>query len=165
MVILQWDWLWINEMPTRALQLPFAVREPSWSIHRGNTFKLPPPIQIAKPNFLSLVCMHARWLQSCSTLCDPMYYSPPGSSVHEIVQARIVEWIAVPPPGDLPDTGIEATSLMSPTLAGGFFTTSATWEALPYNLPYRDFAPEPLREQHLKSHEDNITCFPLSLKV
>ena len=34
-----------------------------------------------------------------------------------------------PPPGDLPDTGIELISLVSPALAGGFFTTSATQEA------------------------------------
>ena len=34
-----------------------------------------------------------------------------------------------PPPGDLPDSGIEPESLMSPALAGRFFTTSATWEA------------------------------------
>ena len=37
-----------------------------------------------------------------------------------------------PPPGDLPDPGIEPMSLMSPALAGGFFTTSATWEATIY---------------------------------
>ena len=35
-----------------------------------------------------------------------------------------------PPPGDLPDPGIEPLSLLSPALAGGFFTTSANWEAL-----------------------------------
>ena len=34
-----------------------------------------------------------------------------------------------PPPGDLPDPGIQPTSLMSPALAGGFFTTKAIWEA------------------------------------
>ena len=34
-----------------------------------------------------------------------------------------------PPPGDLPDPGIELTSLMSPALARGFSTASATWEA------------------------------------
>ena len=34
--------------------------------------------------------------QSCPTLCDPMDYSPPGSSVYEIFQARILEWIAIP---------------------------------------------------------------------
>ena len=35
-----------------------------------------------------------------------------------------------PPPGDLPNSGMGLASLMSPALAGGFFTTSATWEAL-----------------------------------
>ena len=35
-----------------------------------------------------------------------------------------------PPPGYLPDPGVELTSLMSPALGGVFFTTSATWEAL-----------------------------------
>ena len=34
--------------------------------------------------------------QSCSTLCDPMNCSPPGSSVHGILQARILEWVAIP---------------------------------------------------------------------
>ena len=34
--------------------------------------------------------------QSCLTLCDPMDCSPPGSSVHGILQARILEWVAIP---------------------------------------------------------------------
>ena len=37
--------------------------------------------------------------------------------------------LSCPPPGDLPDPGIELMSLTSPAMAGGFFTTSATWEA------------------------------------
>ena len=45
--------------------------------------------------------------QSCPTLCDAMDCSPPGSSVHGILQARILEWLPCPPPGDLPDPGIE----------------------------------------------------------
>ena len=40
--------------------------------------------------------MHAKSLQSCLTLCDPMDRSLPGSSVHGILQARILEWGAVP---------------------------------------------------------------------
>ena len=36
--------------------------------------------------------------QSCLTLCDPMDCSPPGSSVHGILQARILEWVAIPFP-------------------------------------------------------------------
>ena len=55
--------------------------------------------------------------------------SPPGSSVHGILQAKILEWVAMTPPGDLPNPGIEPTSLTSPALAGRFFTTSTTWEA------------------------------------
>ena len=40
--------------------------------------------------------MHAKSLQSCPTLCDPVDYSPPGSSVHGSLQARIIlEWVAV----------------------------------------------------------------------
>ena len=38
-------------------------------------------------------------------------------------------WFQCPPPGDLPNPRIEPTSLMSPALVGGFFTTSTTWEA------------------------------------
>ena len=34
--------------------------------------------------------------QSCPTLCDPMDCSPPGFSIHGILQARILEWIAIP---------------------------------------------------------------------
>ena len=45
--------------------------------------------------------------------------------------------LSCPPPGDLPNPGIEPRSLMSPALAGGFFTTSATWEApIECNGPY-----------------------------
>ena len=46
--------------------------------------------------------------------------SLPGSSVHGISQARILEWVSFFSPGGLPDPGIEPAS---PALAGGFFTT------------------------------------------
>ena len=75
-------------------------------------------------------------LQLCLTVCDPMDYSLLGSSVHRILQARIVELVAmispgdIPDPGNLPDPGIETASLMSPPLAGGFFPISTTWEVL-----------------------------------
>ena len=42
---------------------------------------------------LHVLC--AKLLQSCPTLCDPMDCSPPGSSVHRILQARILEWVAM----------------------------------------------------------------------
>ena len=49
-----------------------------------------------------------------------MDYRPPGSSVYESSQGRILAWIATSSSGDVPDPGIEP---VSPALAGGFFTT------------------------------------------
>ena len=46
-----------------------------------------------EPTFLE--CVHGKSLQSCPTLCDPMDCSPPGSSVQGILQARILEWVAI----------------------------------------------------------------------
>ena len=70
--------------------------------------------------------LHAKSHQSFPTLCNPMDYSPPGSSIHEILQARKMEWVACPPPGDLSDPGIKPVPLMSLALADGFFNTCTT---------------------------------------
>ena len=59
-----------------------------------------------------------------AALCSPMDCLSVGFSRQEYWRG----W-PCPPPGSLPDTGMESTSLMSPALAGGFLTTSATWEA------------------------------------
>ena len=75
------------------------------------------------------VCKHAKLLQSWLTFCDPMDHRLPGSSVHGILQARILEWVALPFSRGSSQPGIEPTSLTSPALAGRFFTTSASWEA------------------------------------
>ena len=62
-----------------------------------------------------------------------MDYSLAAFSVHGILQARILEWVAMQPMGrtlgDLPDRGIKLASLTSPAMVGGFFATGATWEA------------------------------------
>ena len=69
-------------------------------------------------------------LQSCLTLFDPTDSSPPSSSVHEILQARIQEWVAVPsskgssPPRD------RIWVSYSPGLAGGFFITEPLGKSL-----------------------------------
>ena len=63
----------------------------------------------------------------CLTLCDPMDCSPSGTSVHGILQAHILEGVLpFSSPGDLSDPGIKPASVMSPVLAGDFFTTSTT---------------------------------------
>jgi len=71
--------------------------------------------------------VRAKLLWSWRTLCHPMDCSPPGSSVHGILQAR--NWSGLPYsfPGDLPDPRIKPVCLMLPALAGGLFTTNVTW--------------------------------------
>ena len=55
----------------------------------------------------------------------------PGSSVHEIIQGGTLEWIAMPSTrGSYQPRDRTCISYLSPGLADGFFTTSATWEAL-----------------------------------
>ena len=56
--------------------------------------------------------------KSCPTLRPHGHRSPPSSSVHDISQARILEWLPFPSPGNLPDPGVEPAP---PALAGGFF--------------------------------------------
>ena len=61
--------------------------------------------------------MHAaKSLQSCPTLCDPMDCSLPGFSVPRILQARTLEWAAMPSSRDLPNLGIKLAILQSPAL-------------------------------------------------
>ena len=54
--------------------------------------------------------------QSCPTLCNPVDCSLPGFSVHRILQARILEWVAISSSGDLPHPGIVHTSTAYPAL-------------------------------------------------
>ena len=58
-----------------------------------------------------------------------MDHSLPGSSLG-FPRQEFWSGLPCPPPGDLPDPGIEPVSLTSPALAGVFFTSSVTWEAL-----------------------------------
>ena len=82
---------------------------PKWSVNTGNAVKLP-------------VCAHAKLLRSSPTLCDPVDCSPPGSSVHGILQARTLEWLPCLPPDGLPKPGIKCVAPLPPALAGRFFT-------------------------------------------
>ena len=78
-------------------------------------------------SFITTTCVHAKSLQLCLTFCHTTDCSPPGFAVHGILQARIM-WVPCPPPREHPKSGMEPTSLSSPALAGGFFTTSTTWD-------------------------------------
>ena len=84
------------------------------------------------------VCVCAKSLQSCQ-LCATLWIVAHQSPL-SMGFSRQEHWIGLlyPPPGDLPDPGIKPISLLSPALAGRFFTASATWEGhLPlYSLPF-----------------------------
>ena len=55
----------------------------------------PHPLHPYSPAELGVVCCLVAQLCLCPTPCKPLYYSPPGSSVHGIPQARILEWVAI----------------------------------------------------------------------
>ena len=71
--------------------------------------------------YFMAVCVHAcKVALVVSDSLQPMDCRPPGSSIHGILQAKVLEWVAMLSSKDLPDPG---TGLASPALAGGFFTT------------------------------------------
>ena len=73
----------------------------------------------------NIVCMHACSVaQSCQTPCDPMNCRLPGFSVHGIFRGQEYGGgLPFPPPGDLPNPGIEPAHPAAPVLEGKFFTT------------------------------------------
>ena len=75
------------------------------------------------------ICMCTKVLQSCPTFCNPMDYSPQAPLSMGLSKQEYWSGLPCPPPGDIPDPGIEPLSQASPALAGRFFTTSTTCEA------------------------------------
>ena len=89
--------------------------------------------KLVQPHREEYVCVLT---QLCPTLCDPMDYSSPGSFGHRIIQVRILEWLPFPPPGDLPDPGIELIPRASLALAHGFFTTVPLGKSMEKSLDF-----------------------------
>ena len=115
--------------------------------------RLSSSIAILKLRGMSLLTgVHAKSLQLCPTLCNPMDCSPSGSSVPGILQAKILKWVACAPPGDLPDPGIESTSLKSPAPAAVFFPTSTT-------LFNRCTGPQLARKRQQKQNKTTVSMF------
>ena len=96
------------------LRDPWKSTVGTWGEQNSTLSPLYPPL-LSPHAWVTLVLSHF-------SLCDPTGCSPPGSSVHGISQTRVLEWVAIPPSGGLPDPGIKP---MSPALAGGFFTTGS----------------------------------------
>ena len=99
---------------------------PGWMCYKLES-RLPGEISTTSDIQMHALGMHA--FQSCLILCDSTTWDPLGSSVHGILQARILEWVAISSSRDLPDPGTETVSLTSPALVGWCFTTSTTCEA------------------------------------
>ena len=75
-----------------------------------------PPLKLLSPSHTTrkgtppTPCCESFVAQLCPTLCDPVDYSPSGSSVHGILQARYWRGLTFPPPGDLPKPVIKPRS-------------------------------------------------------
>ena len=104
---------------------------------------------LSRITFFSLSVLCAQSLQSCPTLCE---LSLPGSSVHRILQQEYWSGLLCPPPGDLPNPGIEPIYLASPELPAG---------SLPTELPGKPFSPfcfpqVLLSSDHANSHSSKL---------
>ena len=82
------------------------------------------------PFMIDGACMRPQSVQTCPTLCDPVEYSPPGFFVHEILQARILEWVAIP---SSRDSSRPKDQTHVSCITGRFFSHWATWEAHHYD--------------------------------
>ena len=115
-----------------AQKKPFITALSAWGALPPDTHELGSLTLQDCSQFMFLSWMRAVCMLSCFSVSDsvrPHGQYPAGPSVHGILQTRILEWVAMPFSGDLPNSGIEPTSLISPTLAVGSFTTSTAWEA------------------------------------
>ena len=98
--------------------------------------------------YLGSQCVSAKSFQLCLTLCDPLGCSPPGSSVCGILQARILEWDAIPLSRESSQTS-DQTQVSC--IAGRFFIVWATREAREYWSGY------PLLQGIFPSQELTVT--------
>ena len=80
-----------------------------------------------------LTCMLAKLLQLCLTVCNPRDCTRQVPLSMAFPRQEYWSGLPCPPPGHLPNPGIQPESLRSPALAGGFFPTRATWGA-PHGL-------------------------------
>ena len=107
----------------------------SWVQHRENQTE-PASSKAARFHLFFFLCTLAKLLQSCQTLCDPMDSSWPGSSVHGILQARILEWVAISCSRGSSQPRDQTCIPHVSCIAGRLFTTSAIWEALSLYILY-----------------------------
>ena len=92
----KWKYSWpLNNMRFRGTNIPLSQKYRYKFTVGINSLSMVLHLWIQPPldciMYYMHACMHAKSLQSCPTLCNPMYCSLPGSSVHGILQSRILE--------------------------------------------------------------------------
>ena len=98
-----------GEWPSASIKIPIQSKKEQGYVGGGRVrWETPHPAQHSSAclklwveegqwgKLSSIPTLQAQSLKSCLTLCNPMDCSPPGSSVHSIFQARILEWIVIP---------------------------------------------------------------------
>ena len=119
---------------------------------------------------LSLMCMRSV-AQSCLTLGDPMDCSTPGSSVHGIYQARILEWVAMPSSRGSSQPRDQTCVSCDSCIAGGFFTAEPQGKPRSHTLIFsaRSFnkqltvRPSGYKDQRIKACKQ--TSVPMSVEA
>ena len=147
---------WVQEnMSLNSFASPISYSSSPWvltkhtdSANRGNDLCVP-----------HLTCGEALVSQSCPSLWDPRHCSPPGSSVHGILQARILEWVGIQfSRGSSRPRDWTLVSCVF-CIAGGFFTIWATREAV-YAYLYKSYVKYKIFESYV-NHEYSL--MPLHL--
>ena len=147
--------------------------------HRQQPTRLPSPWDSPGKNtgcHFFLQCMKVKSesevAQSCPTLWDPMDYSLPGSSVHEIFQARVLEWVAMPSSRYQATAAAAAKLLQScPTLCDpidssspGFpslgFSRQEHWSGLPFPSPMYESEKWKWSRSVVSDSSDPMDCSP-----
>ena len=134
---------------------PQTASSPLWCLR---TYSSPPHSELS----LSLSSEKVLVTQSCPSLCYPMHCSPPGSSVHGISQARILEWVAI-------SFSRGSSQLRDQTwvscLGGGFFTTEPPGKPACHRINPKDLKLR-LRKRHspkytqlIKHHVFSVLLF------
>ena len=130
------EWRKVTYHPNSLLSLEFHMALYSSTISIWNNIKVFPTwkyyfFKAVFFKFITYICANSICVWLFVTLWS---VSLPASSVYEISRQEYWSGLPCPPPGALPDPGIEPASLKTLALAGRFFTTNATWEAQIYLL-------------------------------
>ena len=113
---------------------------------------------VAKP-ILSPLHVHAKSLQLCPTLCDPMDCNLPGSSVHRILQAKILERVAIAPSRGSSQPRDQMHVSCTSCIAGGFFTTEPPGKpSLSINSVLNNWSLSMLERPLLSGRRIGISC-------